>query len=170
MASYRKNDRLGELVRESRANGRSWFIAIIVCAAFAVLLGVYASYGHKKLSDFTGVIVMVGVAIWAAREWWRLRRMVVYLHEQGLRYDDGTAGHEIAWEDVTAIQAQYVPGASKKGLADEGNLVNLLVTFRQGQVSLPHDLHDFPGLVAEMKRRIDAPWQRVLIATLVHRG
>lgn len=170
MASYRKNDRLAELVREIRVDGRSWVIAMIVCAAFAVLLGVYASYGHKRPNDLVGVVVMVGVFIWAAREWWRLRRMVVYLHEQGLRYDDGTARHEIAWEDVTAIQTQYVPGASKKGVADEGNLVNLLVTFRGGQVSLPHDLHDFRGLVAEMERRTDASWVRVLIATLVHRG
>jgi hypothetical protein len=172
MAAYRKHDRLGELVLESRADGKSWFIAIIVCVVFAAILGAYAvSQGHKRsLNDVLGVIFMVGVSAWTAKEWWRVRRMVVRLHELGLRYDDGTVKREIAWEDVGRIQAQYVPGVKKKGLADEGNLVTVILTSPQAQVSLPHELHDFPGLVAELKRRSDAPWERVLIKTLMHRG
>jgi hypothetical protein len=172
MASYRKNDRLGELVREIRAGGGSWLATVFVGMGFAALLGLFASSHPHRTSprDLVGVVVSVGVSVWAAREWRRVRRMIVYLHEQGLRYDDGTVKHEIAWEDVAAIQAQYVPGMRNKGVADEGNLVALLVAFRGGQVTLPKDLHDFPGLVAELKGRIRAPWKRVLIANLMHRG
>ena len=172
MAAYRKHDRLGELVLESRADGTSWFIAIIVCAVFAAILGAYAvGQGHKRtLNDMLGVLFMAGLSVWMAKEWWRLRRLVVRLHELGLRYDDGTVKREIAWEDVAKIHAQYVPGTNKKGVADEDNLVAVILTSPQAQVSLPKELHDFPRLVAELKRQSDAPWERALIKTLVHRG
>jgi hypothetical protein len=92
MAAYRKHDRLGELVLESRVDGGSWLIAIIVCVVFAALLGAYAAgQGDKRsLNDMLGVLFMVGLSGWTAKEWWSLRRVVVRLHELGLRHDDGT--------------------------------------------------------------------------------
>lgn len=155
MASYRKNHRLGELVREIRADGGCWIGAAILCVIFAALLGAFATgHAHKDSPrELLGCVGLLCFAVWSFNEWRRLRRMVVYLHQQGLRYDNGTIKYAIAWEDVTSIQAQYVPGMRKKGVADEGNLVALIVAFPQGQVTLPKDLHGFHGLVAELKSR-----------------
>ena len=101
-----------------------------------------------------GVFGIAGVSVWSARGWMQLRRLVVRRYENGLSFADASGQHEIGWEEITGVVAQYVPGVRKRGIADEGNLVAVVLTFARGRVSLPKELEGFRTVVAELKQRI----------------
>lgn len=172
MNPYRENARWGALVGEHRAATLSWLAGALLGAAITVAAIYYiATTDHAvALQSYVGVFAMGSMTLWAANGWRDLRRVILRRYERGFQLTDRHGHHEIAWEDITTIDGQYVPGVRKKGVADEGNLVAIVVRYAKGEVRLPKELDGFSAIKAELQARSKAPWNKVLIANLMQRA
>lgn len=166
---YRQGDRLGRALSTHRTYALSWLAAAALGVGGAGLATRFL-HGPSALRAGVALLVMSGLAVWCATEWWRLTRVRVVCHERGFVSFDGTGRHEATWDEVTAVEAEYVPGALGRGAADEGNLVGLTLRVRTGVVTVPRELAGFRALVAIFRARIQVPWQRAVIANLIHRS
>ena len=71
---------------------------------------------------------------------------------------------------MLALEARYVPGLRKRGLADENNCVSFLVlTAKSGWLELPRELEAFPEIRRTIAQRTGRTVQQVLIQNLTQR-
>ncbi len=170
--AYREDQRWGALVGEHRTRALSWIAAALLGVAGTGFLGWFV-VSHPDspamLKTVVGVIVMAVVTVWSVREWLRLSRIALSLYERGFHYRDGGERREVSWDDVSSVEAQYVPGMNRRGAGDERNLVGVTVMFPGGAVTFPKELRGFAAVVAEVRRRVKGPWRSVTIASLMHR-
>jgi hypothetical protein len=169
---YRDNQKLGELVGDYRANRGSWLAAAVLSAAASAGLAVYVANAGDRTSMQTvvGVVVMASLALWAAREWYRLGKLELQIYERGLVCRDRGTQCELGFDEVLDAEAQYVPGVRGRGSDDEGNLVAVVLRSPRGTVTLPKELRGFRDLIALLDKRITAPWRKTVIAGLAQRG
>jgi hypothetical protein len=171
MAPYRDNARWGALVATHRGRGASWLVAGLL----AIVAAIGCAYAVASTQDVDvklaiGVFLFGGLAWWMLGEYRRLSRIAVQRFERGFTYFDGRTEHEVEWTDVTAVEAQYVPGVLERGSADPGNLVSLVLVIPKGAVSLPRELGGFAELRTALQKHVTAPWQDVTIASLYQRS
>jgi hypothetical protein len=170
--AFRDNERWGRLVAEHRAKAGSWLGASLLAGVFSVLLALYVK-GHPHTASaktMLGVVVLAVVAVWFAREWNGLRRIHLTVYEHGFTFFDGEALHEVLWEKVSGVEAQYVPGMTRKGAADEANLVMLAIVVAGVRVRVPKEIEELGAFRDELKRKVGAPWRTTVIADLTQRG
>jgi hypothetical protein len=167
---YRENARWGELLSTHRASVVSWVAAIPIgiiglylCAHFA------AQGGPGALKLWIGTAAMAAMIVWCIGSIVKLRRIVFELYERGFAFRDARVLHELEWADVKAVEAQYVPGALRRGANDEGNLVALVITGRTGTFTVPKELSEFRTIVAKLRDHT-GEWSKVTIANLLHRS
>jgi hypothetical protein len=165
------DNRLGPRLSVHRARAGSWLAAAIVAAAFAVAFVWWAvTRRGSVVGPLSGAIFMGGFGYYAVTEWMRLRLMGVVLHESGLLCLSGGGRLEIAWDDVVALEARYVPGMLKKGAGDEGNRVALVITTSGGtRVDLPRELDAARDLWARVEQRTGKPLARTVVQNLMGR-
>jgi hypothetical protein len=76
----------------------------------------------------------------------------------------------VLWEKVAGVEAQYVPGLTKKGADDEANLVMLAIVVGGERVRVPKEIEALGAFRDELKRKVGAPWRVTVIADLTQRG
>lgn len=172
MSDYRTSGRWGRHISQHRARAGSWIAAAVLAFAATLFFGRYVADRGSKASAKTmlAVPVMLVFGVWSAREWNRLRQTRLDLHEHGFVFFDGETAHEVPWDEIRSIEGQYVPGALKRGTADEANLTMVIVDAQSGRVALPKELEGFADLRKEISDHTSAPWRSTLIANLTERG
>ena len=152
--SYREDPRLGALQSRHSVRSGSYLSAAIFAVLMAAGFGWWAAEdGSIKIA--VGVLVMLGLGWNFFREWLRVRTMVLTVHEGGISMTNAS-GQRIAspkgeqttllFDEILLLEARYVPGMMKRGLADEGNRVSLHVFNERDHVSLPREMEGFHAL------------------------
>jgi hypothetical protein len=123
-----------------------------------------------RLKTGLGGVMSGCLAFYMFAEWRRLLTVGLVLHERGFVYSDKTMSTPMLWADVAHIEARYVPGLRKRGAADEGNLVAVVITSKRGvHVHLPRELAEFRDIVSRLKKHSDAPVENVVVANVMQR-
>lgn len=149
----------------------NWLLAAAIGAGGCVFLLHFAFTRRPvSLQSAVGGLVMGALTFWALAEWNRLRSVSLTLSEEGLQHRSGGAVTAVPWSEVLALEARYVPGLRKKGVADDGNCVSFLVlTAKSGWLELPKELESFAELRLRIAGRTGLGVQQVLIANLTQR-
>jgi len=163
--SYREDPRLGALQAHHPVRGSSYLGASIMCVVFAVLF-VWGAHEWESLKMGIGVLVMLGLGWTFFQEWQRIRTMVLALHEGGFSMTNEQGKRvDFLFDEILLLEARYVPGMLKRGLADEGNRVSLhVVDQRSNHVSLPREMEGFHALGKLLVEKTKLVEMRVLIA------
>ncbi|MBX7098602.1 MAG: hypothetical protein K1X89_12915 [Myxococcaceae bacterium] len=163
---------LGQLHGTHRATALGWLFSGLVAFPAAAACAYFATHGRTAGSPrlWVGALVLAGVGVWMLREFLQLRRLRVERYDGGLVIARGAHRQQLGWGDVVSVDAEYVPGATKQGTADPGNLVNLLLTFGGGSTALPKELEGFRALAEAIRAHTAARWRTVLIKNLMHRS
>lgn len=135
---------------------------------FLIRWGLTAQHA-PHLKQVIGGVLCLGLAVWMAAEFNRLRRLTFTLHTNGMTSSEGA---RLTWSDIVAIEARYVPGLRKRGTNDERNVVAAWVLTRgQEPVKLPRELglRELAALLALIAERSGAPVNKVLVANLMQR-
>jgi hypothetical protein len=169
---YRQEDKLGPKLSDHRPSAGSWIGAGIFSLVAAAAGGWYVLNAERgSMQTLVGVFMMGGFGFYSIVEWKRLTRIHVALHERGLFYvSAATTPLSIAWDEVAALEARYVPGMRKRGVTDEGNRVSLVITTTGGaRIDLPKELPGFFPLCATVEQRTGKPITRTLVQNLMNR-
>lgn len=161
--SYREDPRLGALQSRHPVRGGSYLGASIMCVVFALLF-VWGAHEWESLKMGIGVLVMLGIGWTFLQEWLRIRTMVLALHEGGFSMTNEQGQRvDFLLDEFLMLEARYVPGMLKKGLADEGNRVSLHVSSARNRVSLPREMEGFLEVGKVLVERTKLVEKRVLI-------
>lgn len=165
--SYREDPRLGALQSRHPVSGGSYLGPSIMCVVVAVLFA-WGAHEWESLQMGIGVLVMLGVGWTFFQEWLRIRTMVLALHEGGFSMTNASGQRiDFLFDEILLLEARYVPGMMKRGLADEGNRVSLhVVDQRSNHVSLPREIEGFHALGKLLVEKTKLVEKRVLIARL----
>lgn len=149
----------------------SWIAAALIGVAGCAFLLHYAfSSRNVHLKEAFGGVMCGVLTVWALMEANRLRRMLLCVHQHGLRLRQGDAESSVKWADVMTLEARYVPGLRKRGVEDEGNCVSFLVQSLKGPLlELPKELESFAELRVLIEARSSRSARRVLIQNLTQR-
>jgi hypothetical protein len=139
---------------------------------FAALLFQWSTAhpGNGAVKEAVGALLVGGLGIYFGLEGRKLMKARARLHKHGLVFDDVTGQRTVEWEEVQWVEAQYVPGVLKKGTADEGNLVALIVLAGDARFVLPKELSEFGKLKESLLKLCKAPLRQVVVASLLDRG
>jgi hypothetical protein len=169
---YREDGRLGRRLSAHRAGAVSWLIAGLMGFAFSPLLIWHVATAERySMQSVVGIFATAGFGIFAIKEWLRVRAIGIALHERGFLYlSSRTTPLEITWEEVAALEARYVPGLRKKGAADEGNRVALVITTKKGvSIDLPKELDQFFPLCHAIEQHTGKPVTKTVVQNLMQR-
>jgi hypothetical protein len=171
VSAYRQDQRWGTSLGEYHARRGSWFLAVLLGITFSIgLIHFAVNSRDPPAQSVAGAVLLPCVTLWFGYEWYRLGRVALHLYEHGLKFHDGSAEHALMWDDVASITGQYVPGVRGNGAEDEGNLVALIVACEGRRVVLPKELDRFSSVVEDVRSRVQAPYQKTVIANLMNRG
>jgi hypothetical protein len=164
--TYREDPRLGRVQSAHVAKGGSYLGAAIMSVVMALGFGAWA-FTDGSLRIAIGVLVMLGLGYTFFEEWRRMRAMLLVLHEGGISMRT-TAGQRIdlLFEEMVLLEARYVPGMWKKGLADEGNRVSLHVASEREHISIPRELEGFSELGALLVEKTKLVEKRLLVQSV----
>lgn len=164
--TYREDPRLGARQSRHAVRGGSYLGATLLCGVFAVF---FAWFAHEEasLKVGIGVLVMLGLGWTFFQEWLRIRTMMLAVHEGGISMTNESGQRiDLLFDEILLLEARYVLGMRKKGLADEGNRVSLHVFNQRDHVSLPREMEGFHALGALLVKKTGLVEKRVLIAGL----
>ena len=134
-----------------------YFAAILMLtmggAALAILglAGVAYSHTYRDGRTAIGVIVMGGVALFAAaapfQGWLRGGRSRVIVTQDELIYEDNGVPRAIAWSDIV-------------DLSEQSTYLEIGLRDKQGSVTLPTSFENWAELVQEIRQhaRVRNPW------------
>jgi hypothetical protein len=160
---YREDPRLGALKSSHAVKGSSYLGASIFGVVLAAGFG-WWSTSDESLKPGVGALVMLGLSFTFFREWLRIRTMVLDVHEGGISMRNASGQRiDFLFDEVLILEARYVPGMFKKGLADEGNRVSLHVFDAKSHVSLPREMDGFSELGPLLSQKTGLTERRVLI-------
>jgi len=132
-------------------------------AAFAILAAWFA-YENASLKLGMGVLVLLVLSWTSLQEWLRICTMVLAVHEGGISMVTASGQRiDLLFDEILSLEARYVPGMWKKGLADEGNRVSLHVFSSRDHVSIPREMEGFLGLGGLLVNKTGLLEKRVLI-------
>ena len=136
--------------------------SVLMAAAF----GWWASEdGSIKIA--VGVLVMLGLATTFFREWLRIRTMLLTVHEGGISMTNAAGQRlDFLFEEILLLEARYVPGMLKKGLAEEGNRVSLHVFSEREHISIPREMEGFSELGNMLVQKTKLVEKRVLVQSI----
>ncbi len=167
MSVYRENDRWGALVGEHRAQTLSWFVAAAMGVGITIFVIGFQRHTHDtSMRLYAAMLVFPILSAWMLMEGVRLRRIVLRMYERGLTFQDERALHEVTWDAIEAVEAQYGRGPTGKGLGNERYLLNLVLTVPTGRIGLPKELRGFREIRATIERQSKAPWTQVVVGPL----
>lgn len=164
--TYRDDPRLGALQSRHSVRGGSYLGASVMCVVFALFF-VWGAHEWESLKMGVGVLVMLGLAYTFFREWLRIRTMLLVVHEGGISMTNASEQRIVfVFEEILLLEARYVPGMMKKGLADEGNRVSLHVFSEREHISIPREMEGFSELGRLLVEKTKLVEKRVLVQSV----
>lgn len=171
---YRDSDRLGPKTSEHRlstSGGGSWIGAAVLGAVFCPLF-LYLALSGRDFSPklLVGGVVMGGFAFYAFAEWQRLKKISIALHSNGIAYSSAEISQlEVPWSEIRALEGRYVPGLRKRGPADEGNRVTLLVATAATSFTIPKEIEGARDLWKVIEEKSGCEMKKVLVQNTLSR-
>ena len=164
--TYREDPRLGVIQSRHPVRGGSYLGASIFAVLMAAGFGWWASEdGSIKIA--VGVLVMLGLAYTFFREWLRIRTMLLVVHEGGISMQNAEGQRiDFVFDEILLLEARYVPGMLKKGLADDGNRVSLHVFSEREHISIPREMEGFSELGRLLVEKTKLVEKRVLVQSV----
>lgn len=167
--SYREDPRLGPLKSTHTVAGGSYLGASIFGVVLAAGFGWWAA-ADESLKISVGALVMLGLSVTFFREWLRIRTMVLEVHEGGISMTNANGQRiDFLFDEILMLEARYVPGMLKRGLADEGNRVSLHIFDARNHVSVPREMEGFAELGTMLVKKTGLTEKRVLVETATAR-